>query len=235
MKKRMMQTCEKHVIHEEIEVVIREPYIPYVPENWNGVLVLAEAQNLSSTNDSYVEKLKRMSSKERYKRLNEHHNDLGIQPWDDGSLKLAIESALMIDADTTAVSNAVVWSQVDELNRNITPSTKLIDLSTKFWTDLLPLKIPEHIVTCGNTAHRVFSETFKVIRFTGQHTKLRLPSKTAMSRVSGMFSKDDLLKRYEEVNEIVKKHPEWTDKFKQNKIFFACHAVSIVKGNRGLK
>ena len=27
-------------------VVVDIPFIPYIPDNWNGVLVLAEAQNL---------------------------------------------------------------------------------------------------------------------------------------------------------------------------------------------
>ena len=89
---KQIQVCQKHTLPEEVDVVIREPYLPYVPENWNGLLVLAEAQNLSKTNEEYVSELRGMSSDDLYFRLSDPA-DLGIMPWDDGSLKLAVEAA----------------------------------------------------------------------------------------------------------------------------------------------
>jgi len=43
-----------------------------------------------------------------------------------------------------------------------------------------------------------------------------------------MFQTKDLLKRYPEVNRVVIENPTWVKEYKQNKIFFACHAVSII-------
>ncbi len=45
-----------------------------------------------------------------------------------------------------------------------------------------------------------------------------------------MFSKEDLLKRFPEVAEVVEKRSEWhRNGYESNKVFFACHAVSKTK------
>ena len=50
---------------------------------------------------------------------------IGVSPWDDGSLKLAIEAALDVSEEETAVSNAVLWSQRDSNpRRNATPDER---------------------------------------------------------------------------------------------------------------
>lgn len=225
----MIEICKRHIASEDLDVVITEPYIPHIPDKWNGFLVLAESQNLSNTNSSYVEKLKSMTSNERILRL-QSEEDLGIQPWDDGSLKLAIESAFNVTAEDTAVTNSIFWSQIDKFGNNRTPSSQLIDLSIKLWTDLLPLIKPIHIVTSGNISKRVIEEVKKAIGQSLHHTPLRLPSRTAMSRVSGMFSENDLLSRYPEVKRVKENHPDWLEGgYQLNKIFFACHAVSVAK------
>ena len=81
--------CKKHVMADSEIVVIREPYIPYIPNNWNRVLVLAESQNLSSSNEGYVQHLNSLTANERMNRLGFEGDDIGVYPWDDGSLKLA--------------------------------------------------------------------------------------------------------------------------------------------------
>ena len=45
-----------------VKAVVRETYIPFVSKKWNGVLVLAESQNLSKKNASYIKWLKGYSS-----------------------------------------------------------------------------------------------------------------------------------------------------------------------------
>jgi len=227
-KEQLIEVCRNHVLPPDIDVVIREPYVPFVPGNWNGVLVLAESQNLSKTNADYVANLKAFSDTRRFFRLN-HPDDLGIQPWDDGSLKLAIESAFSARAMRTAVSNSVVWSQVNHEGDNANPSGVLLELSSGFWQELLSLINPKHIVTSGNIAHGVIE---KVKLGSWKHTKLWLPSPSAMSRISGMFPQKELLSRYPEVKKVINEHPEWVNGgYRQNKIFFACHAVTIVKAN----
>lgn len=242
MESKLFKICTDNILPPNMNVVIPEPYVPYIPNEWNEILVLAEAQNLSkSSSDQYVRKLKSMSTEERIFRLFPDGrfrcaaqvvtSNIGVHPWDDGSLKLAIESACGTKAENTAVSNAVPWSQVDENENNITPSWELISRSIKFWEKLLPLIVPKHIISCGKKAQRVIDDLSNGL-WTGKHSRLRLPSRAAMSRVSSMFSEKDLLSRYEEVKKVVERHPEWAEKpYRQNKIFFACHAVSRLKGN----
>lgn len=227
-KEQLIEICKNHVLPSDVDVVIREPYVPFIPDDWNGILVLAESQNLSKTNAAYVEKLRSLSIIEKFFRLTDP-NSIGIQPWDDGSLKLAIESAFGVSARATAVSNAVVWSQVSPEGNNRNPSELLVEHSCKFWNELLPMICPKHIVTSGNLANTVIE---KIERGSWKHTKLRLPSPNAMSRISGMFPEKELLLRFPEVDQVIQKHPEWAQKeggYRQNKIFFACHAVATVK------
>ncbi len=47
-----------------------------------------------------------------------------------------------------------------------------------------------------------------------------------------MFNEADLLNRYPEVKSVAKKHPEWLEGgYRLTKIFFACHAVSLLSAN----
>ena len=41
----LKEKCDR----EGLRIRFLEPYIPYVPKNWNGVLILCEAQNLSNS------------------------------------------------------------------------------------------------------------------------------------------------------------------------------------------
>jgi hypothetical protein len=225
MNKLLLDICKKHIPPKSENAVISEGYIPYIPDNWNKILVLAESQNLSRQNKKYVDWIQSLTPIERMNRLNEYKNGIGIQPWDDGSLKLAIESALNEKAENTGVSNAILWSQQSNTGANINPSNILLNLSALIWKEFLAILQPKLIITAGKKAEYVV----KTSCWSGQHIKLRLPAKTALSRVSGMFKADDLLMRYPEVNRIVIKNPSWVNEYKQNKIFYACHAVSIIK------
>ncbi|HWR83335.1 MAG TPA: hypothetical protein VN285_08530 [Candidatus Deferrimicrobium sp.] len=229
MKDSLYDICVRHIVPKELEVVIHEPYVPYVPDPWSQILVLAEAQNLSSASSAdYVKTLRSMTSTERILRLG-RGGCVGVYPWDDGSLKLAIESALGVKTEAVAVSNAVFWSQEDEAGNNVNPSSVLQERSTALWSELLPILAPNHIVTCGQIAHNVIDQVPSTA-WRGKRTKLRLPSRTAMSRVSSMFDEADLLRRYPEVSAVVQVHPDWVEgAYRHNKIFFACHAVSVAK------
>lgn len=50
-----------------------------------------------------------------------------------------------------------------------------------------------------------------------------------MSRISGMFNSNDLLERFPEVREIAEKNENWIKNYRSNKVFYACHAVSLLK------
>ncbi len=213
--------CARHARVESDDVVIREAYLPYVPSDWNGLLVLAEAQNLSEQNADYVERLKALDAQGRMTRLRAG-TTIGVAPWDDGSLKLALESAFSADCSQTAVSNAVPWSCRRDDGSNANPSSEMIGWAVAFWKDLLPLLRPGRIITAGKVAQTVITLADPSSEYC--RTSLRLPSPQAMSRVSGMFRKEDLLSRYPEVRRIVDQHPEWG--LSLNKVFYACHAVS---------
>lgn len=220
----LLEVCKKHVAPSDADLVLREPYIPYVPARWNGILVLAESQNLSNTNIEYVEYLKGLNPSERMQRLG-RRSKIDIQPWDDGTLKLAIEAAFGTPEKLTACSNAVPWSQVEKSTRNKNPSAELVNHSIGFWKDSLSILAPKHIVACGAKARKILES----IQGTWKQTWLKSPSPLMLSRVSGMFPESDLLARFPEVEQVAQAHPEWLQKFRQNKIFFACHAVCVAK------
>jgi hypothetical protein len=224
--------CRRHVLRPALGAVVPEPCIPYLPSRWNKTLVLAEAQNLGKRSAAYVARLKAMSPTDRIRRLG-MNGRVGVEPWDDGSLKLAVQAALRIDAAETAVSNAVLWSQVDRRGRNQNPSDTLVDRSFEVWAELLPVLKPERIVTAGKVADRVITAALNDSGLHPERIVLRLPSPQAMSRISGMFREADLLQRYPEVDAVVREHPDWVIKQRRNKVFFAYHAVSLFSRKAG--
>ena len=48
-----------------------------------------------------------------------------------------------------------------------------------------------------------------------------------------MFQETDLLQRYPEVDAVIREHLGWVTKQRRNKIFFACHAVSLSSRKAG--
>ncbi len=222
MTNKLIKICKQYVPSGTLNAVIAQPYIPFVPEDWNGVLVLAESQNLSKKNTRYVAWLNDLSDRDRIRRLY-LRGSVDIQPWDDGSLKLAVE-ALKFKASQTAVCNAVLWSQRGENDKNDNPDQDLQQHSYRVWSKLLPVLNPTLVICCGKIAKDVIAAT----GWAGKTFALRLPSPSALSRISGMFNEADLLHRYPEVKNVVNKHPEWLQGgYRLNKIFFACHAVSL--------
>lgn len=238
----LLDACARHTLSEqdaeeianEVDkrgrsgpIVIREAYIPYIPLQWNenGCLVLAESQNLANTND--IQKLRILTPQRRMNRLSD---GLGVGPWDDGSLPCAIEAAFHLNSCETAVSNAVPWSRTTPDGRqNLNPSRTMKDKAVRFWEDLLPLINPTHIITAGNVAEDVIKRADPARRYCRKN--IRLPSRLAMSQKSGMFDVDDLLRRYPKVQQVVQDKPEWFQTYKRNKVFFACHVVSLYGQN----
>jgi len=227
IKKKLIEICEKYILDDTI-AIIPEPYIPYIPNDWNKILILAESQNLSKTNQNYVDTLKSKSSNEKILRLYDSKNNVGVYPWDDGSLKLAIESSLNVEESKTSISNAVLWSQRNQTGANKNPKGKIKDLSTEIWDEFLKILEPKVVITTGKVAKEVINKT----NWKGKKIALRLPSKNAMSRISGMFNEKDLLERFPEVKNVVDMHNDWVKSYSLNKIFYACHAVSLLKDKK---
>lgn len=229
MVEALLNICQKVEGPDPTKVVISEPYIPYVPKKWNEILVLAESQNLN--HDEHVQYLKSLTRMDRMRRLYLEQDEVGVGPWDDGSLKLAVEAAFEVVAAETAVSNAVPWSQRTG-SANANPEPALQNLSSVLWREMLDILKPKLVICSGDIAENVI----KMTDSSGDKInikKLRLPSAQAL-KSSVMFDENDLLRRYPEVKQVLDRHPKWgegTPSEKRNKIFFACHAVSLHKGN----
>ena len=151
----LIEICHRHLVPLTIPAIVREPYIPFVPETWNGVLVLGEAQHLGKKNLNYRMRLLDADQLTRLTRLRLENGALGISPWDDGTLRFAVEAALGLLAEECAVSNAVPWSQVNENDDNANPSRELIKLAARFWEEMLPALAPARVIACGGIARSV--------------------------------------------------------------------------------
>ncbi|MCK9303803.1 MAG: hypothetical protein M0P27_00210 [Bacteroidales bacterium] len=66
MTDKLIKICEEHILPASALAASKEPYIPFIPKKWNGVLILVENQDLSKKNASYVEWLNGLSAKHTY-------------------------------------------------------------------------------------------------------------------------------------------------------------------------
>lgn len=235
LRQKLVKICLDHGVYQgTTKVVIDVPYIPYIPENWNRVLVVAEAQNLdvgSYANCSDEQKICRLypdrDSSKSYANAGPFPI-MDVKPWKDGSIPLALKAALDLNPYETAVCNACLWSQRNG-GANVNPNEEMQKQSKELWRAMWTELEPHisKVVCCGSIASAI-------LEFAGQKLKeLRHPSPNAMSRVSGMFKIDDLLNRYPEVKTAYQElgADDIFSTYKLNKIFFACHAVSLLKNN----
>ncbi|HAM35654.1 MAG TPA: hypothetical protein DEB40_01380 [Elusimicrobia bacterium] len=206
------------------EVVIQEPYIPHLPKVWkNGTLVLAESQNLGVGNEDYVQELRAMTPVQRFLRLQDAHR-VRVQPWDDGTLKLAVAAVWgSPEVDRVAVSNAVPWSQRGPDGSLKSPSWRLQEKARGFWRGLLDILRPARIVTTGAISYGVMSgfNEFDVLRWPSASSR-------ALAPLAGAYDEGKLLSRFPEVAEAIGRHPEWVSKSRKHKVLFCSLAMTQV-------
>jgi len=224
----LLAVCRKFIYEPESDVVIPEPYVPYIPENWNGILVLAEAQNLSEENRVYRDGLKGQSTNGRILRLINAQNkeSIGVQPWDDGCVKLALKVMIPdINIDEVAVSNAVPWSCIQK-GKNANPTDQMKMQAGKFWKELFAAWQPnlKKIVVLGNVAEGVMRQAGKSEE---DVFKLRLPSPNNLNRIQNMFDTSDLRKRFPEVEKAARAIGRLELIENRGHVLFVCHAVSL--------
>lgn len=223
---RLIKVCEKHNLPTRFRSVIPESYAPLIPQNWNGILILAEAQNLSKRSQEYRVKLRTLSKRDRILRLylNIFPDGVGIQPWDNGALKLAALAMFPKESlEGFAVSNAVPWSLVKSNDSNKNPTDSIEKRARDFWIELLPILKPKRIICAGRVAARVIGPQASA-------TMLRLPAPHFINGLSDLFNHRDLLNRYPEVKRALSNLPgAKTMKSLPGKILYACHAVSKSK------
>jgi hypothetical protein len=127
-------------------VVFKEPYLPYVPTAWNGVLVLGCAENLGAKTiaEKYRQRLLAMKSKQPeslFHRL--HGDDVPGRPWGDDRIKLSLRAIWpKIDFQHLAFSNAVPWSITTAGKggkiKDTPPTPEMVDHAVDFWCSLMP-------------------------------------------------------------------------------------------------
>ena len=221
----LLEVCRTFADTAPDEVVFPEPYLPYVPTPWNGILVLAESQNLSDPSGGHVRRLDQMTPEERMTRL-PGPDCIGVGPWDNGIVKLALKAMMPdVDIDEIAVGNAIPWSRRDRARKNANPTKGMRSKASDFWRELLKVwqPGPRHLVVLGNMA----AETIRGAGISESRLKLRLPSPNAIRRICGMFDRDDLLGRFPEVGRAAK--VLGMEKPSLEYVFYACHAVSLGK------
>ena len=228
-KDHLLSVCKEFTIDcpKDTDIVVPEPYLPLIPEKWNGLLVLAQSQNLANPEADYVKWLVGLSPNERMLRLEldkPQFNFVGVGPWDDGHIPLAVKAlAPTIELNKTAVGNAVPWSRPGSFKM----TSEMLRKSTAFWSRLWKVwdPKPKAVLALGKEAQTVLANANLDV------FHLRHPSTNYLSRVCGFFGKDDLAKRYElsgvlDADDL--KPFKTGDEWSHTRIFFAAHAISLI-------
>lgn len=127
----------------------------------------------------------------------------------------------------------MLWSAVATNGTNASPPPENVSRSTGLWRDLLEILRPKTIVAAGRKACDIIAAIDSDVTHASRLVPLRLPAPTNLSRLRGLFDHEDLLHRYPEVQQVVTAHPEWlASGYRENKILFACHAVSVASLTR---
>ena len=225
LKDKLKRICKSRFLGDDQRVIFPEPYIPYIPDSWNGIMVLAEAQNLAKSNNDYVAILNNMSSDQRIERLYyavKTERRIRIQPWDDGSLQLAVEAALKVNPIETAVSNSVMWSQRKNNGTNRNPSNVLITTSMEIWAMMLKEIAPKIVVTAGAVAR----DLIRPIWPQKKQINLRLPSPLAMAILAGRTDQGYIESQRKTIQGLLLKYPIMFEKNKRFKELYIWHAIT---------
>jgi len=196
----MLEICEKYKNQAPENVMFPEPYLPYMPDKpkkWNGILVLAEAQGRSS---EYEERLRRRrTSVERMTRLGwkkwkeppplfpNKPNWIGVGPWDDKTVKLALQAVFEganlnhLKLEDVAVSNAVPWTKKRSGSKNENPDEYMKAKAKDFWKDIFDVWKPEIkvLVVLGNIAEEIMNAP----GIKEKYEKSQLQFATTMARI----------------------------------------------------
>jgi len=239
-KSKLQELClglplkDTEISENSLDLVLdKYPYAPYIPEDWNGYLVVAEAQQLnrnSQGNSVYVDGLLLGTVEELIFRLNNQKfntGKVGITPWDDGHIKLAMLSCFPeINLDQVAVANAVPWF----LNKTNTKQDKFLKKrSIEYWSEILDLlngKL-KCVIRTGEYARAILD--YYKLKNKNIEKIFSLRSASQLERVSYVFDTDDLLNRYKEVeNALSTERFSYDKKIKAGLVFYAAHAVSTI-------
>lgn len=224
-KEYLFGVCKR--FHNE-SAIVEEPYIPYFPSDWCGVLLIAESQNLSKKNAEYVSLLKGLSRLERYDRLAysvNYERLLRIQPWIDGYMPLSAAVCTNMDPSSMAVTNAIPWSWTSNSGCNLNPAREHFAKAVEFNREVLLSSKPNVVITYGSMAKEVVSS----LRGDWRHVALIHPSHFGMIHVRRKMT--GALVQGTVVEEAMARHsryfsPNRTDSMR----VFANYALGVSKG-----
>ena len=127
---------------------------------------LRDVTDSGNSNSRYVRYFEKQGPVHRIRRLygSPERGEIGVGPWDDGSLKLAIVAVTNNPRvlGKVALSNAVLWSSYKEGSkggRNLLPPREFIKLSKDLWERFLKILEPEKVVAVGTTANSILRNT----------------------------------------------------------------------------
>ncbi len=226
-----------------ISLVLPEPYVPFLPAGSPTILVLAESQNLSDArHDAYATYLtaRTTTPRQRFLRLQDGKRaaipdakGIGVQPWDDGTLPIAVRAALRVDPGEVAVSNAIPWSWTKG-RANTRPFTgPVIDLAGDFWREILEHLNPGTVIAAGGVAQKVVARATKGLTTPPEVIPWSLPS-ARLDAVAGMFDPKDMMRRYG-IPEHIQVEVLTNRDLGRRWALYVCHAVSkTLEGSAGV-
>lgn len=246
LKKKLGQICKDHAINDtELKYYNgpfasydRYPYAPYIPKNWNGILVLGTSQKIKVKNNGdkeYRESLLDLSDDYLIFRLGNQvvtgkkpDQFLGVEPWDNGFLKLAMLSCFPESkVNEFAVSNVIPWelSKENEIQNNF-----LASKSINFLKAVLPIIKPKYIISASQMAQDSMLLGYSCKKMNFRYINLLAPG--ALRYIINLFDENDLYFRYPEVRcafelnpKLIKRNnPNW-----RHYVIYAAHAVSKIK------
>jgi hypothetical protein len=254
LQTKLLQICKKHRIapyeylnynHEAPRYNIY-PYSPYIPANWNHILVLGISQNISirnKGNKEYRESLLDALDEDLIFRLGNEYvtkqkpgKFIGVEPWDDGLLKLAMLSCFPeFGANQFGVANALPW-ELSKEDKSL--NSFLEDKSIAFWNETLPVLKPKYIIMVGEAVNDVitctdYCRTVESAKTNDCNLYKLLPYRY-FTYLINLFDSNDIINRFPEVKHAIKAHPSLVNIIKKYKgfyILYAAHAVSKIKPN----
>jgi hypothetical protein len=227
LKSKLLAICSRYAGGPQ-GMVVEEPYIPFVPEQWNGVLIVSEAQNLAHGFNDYVDRLRGRSPEEKMLRLypevrralypgdDRRSGELGVAPWDDGPLQLAASAVWDQQPSVFAVANAVLWSEATAGGANARPAAAR-EPSGAIWSEFLAVLKPNVTVAVGRVAYDLLQGVgAEPVRWLSASPRVG----TILSRLG---ESSELMRRFPEVRRaqaLFEKEapPAW--------IAYACHVVA---------
>lgn len=232
LKESLIQKCLEFKMNEHSEDNFdKYPYIPYIPNNWNGILVLAESQQLRGNNDGnlkYVNNLREYApdDKNLISRLGNtkinNEGGIGISPWDEGYIPLAMMSCFPDKMlNEFGVANAVPW-HLDKSNRK--QENDYIRMAKDFWEIVIPMLVNNGLHTVIRTG--TYARDILNYNSLKKHVEnvVYIRSASQLERDAWLFNENDLLKRYPEIVSAIEKSGSiWNSSYH---IFYAAHAVS---------